>query len=270
MSEISPHAVVACPANLAEGVTVGPFSYIGPQVRIGANTRIDNNVVIDGDVELGPDNRIYPFALIGGDAGSAPGAAGCVRIGRGNQIREHVVVCAAPAGGPPTRIEDHTLLSTGAYVGPASRIDSRVVLGTYSQLAEGTHLEEHVWASAFTGTDRHVTVGRYSFTSGYAGIDRDAPPYAMLQGYPFRIRGVNTHNLKRCGFDERTIEDLKDVFRDLFNGVEYGVTPGRLDHWAARTDLDEHRRYLVDFLRRAGYDGLPPRDGGPPADKGAG
>ena len=260
MPDISPHAVVACPANLAEGVTVGAFAYLGPQVRIGARTRIDNNAVIDGDVEIGPENHVYPFALIGAD-----GAVGRVRIGRGNQIREHVVVCAAPPPAEPTRIGDYTLLSTGSYVGAGCRIDERVVLGTYSQLSENTHLEEHVWVSAFTGTQRDVTIGRYSFTSGYAGIDHDAPPYAMLQGFPFRIRGVNTHNLKRCGFSDQAIEALKDIFRSLFNGADHGLVPGRLGEWSGRADLDANQRYLVDFLLRAGYDGA----GGPDGGKGA-
>jgi UDP-N-acetylglucosamine acyltransferase len=256
MTDISPHAVVACPANLAKGVTVGAFSFIGPNVRVGAGSRIDNNAVIDGDVEIGPDNHIYPFALIGAD-----GATGRVRIGRGNQIREHVVICAAPAPGE-TRVGDFTLLSTGSYVGAGSRVDDRVVLGTYSQLSENTHLEEHVWASAFTGTERDVTIGRYSFTSGFAGIDHDAPPFAMLQGFPFRIRGVNTHNLKRCGFSDEAIEALKDIFRSLFNGADHGVVPGRLGEWAARTDLDANQRYLIDFLVRAGYDGPPGHNSG--------
>ncbi len=249
MPEISPHAVVARPENLGAGVTVGAFSYIGPDVRIGANTRIDNNVVVDGSVEIGADNHIYPFAIIGGD-----GRENRVRIGKNNQIREHVVVCPSQAPAEPTTVGDDTLLSTGCCVGTGSRIDDRVVLGTYSQLAANTHLEEHVWASAFTGTERQVTIGRYSFTSGYAGIDRDAPPYAMLQGFPFRIRGVNSHNLKRCGFSEQVVESLKDAFRSLFNGADHGIVPGRLNEWLARTDLDEHQRYLVEFLRRAGYD----------------
>lgn len=260
MTDISPHAVVACPANLAAGVTVGAFTYIGPKVRIGAGTRVDNNVVIDGDVEIGPDNHIYPFAVIGADA------AGRIRIGRGNQIREHVVVCAAEPPDEPTRVGDFTLLSTGSYVGASSRIEDRVVLGTYSQLAENTHLEEHVWTSAFTGTQRDVRIGRYSFTSGYAGIDHDAPPFAMLQGFPFRIRGVNTHNLKRCGFSEQAIEALKEIFRALFNGAEHGGITDRLAEWSGRTDLDDNQRYLVDFLHRAGYEGA----GGPNGGKGAG
>ncbi len=48
-------------------------------------------------------------------------------------------------------------------------------------------------------------------------IDHDAPPYAMIQGSPYRVRGVNSHNLKACGFGEADIRELKRVFRELFN-----------------------------------------------------
>ena len=39
----------------------------------------------------------------------------------------------------------------------------------------------------------------------------------MIQGSPYRVRGVNSHNLKACGFGESDIRELKRVFRDLFN-----------------------------------------------------
>ena len=152
--------------------------------------------------------------------------------------------------GAATRIGNDSLLSIGCSVGCDVVMDDRVMLGTYSQLADRTRMETHVWASAFTGTYAGVTIGRYSFTSGYAGIDRDAPPYAILLGFPFRVRGVNTHNLKRCGFPEETIAGLKDAFRVLFDGARRQVVQDVVAEWARRTDLDEHQRYLVDFLTR--------------------
>ena len=43
MPNISPHAVVMAPANLAGDVVVGAFAYVGPHVRIEAGSRVDNN-----------------------------------------------------------------------------------------------------------------------------------------------------------------------------------------------------------------------------------
>ena len=94
-------------------------------------------------------------------------------------------------------------------------------------------------------------VGAYTFIAGYAGIDRDAPPFAMVQGFPFRVRGVNTQNLKRCGFGEETIAALKQAFRCLFNGDGDQVSPDAIRAWAAANPMDEALRYLVDSLLRS-------------------
>jgi len=248
MPQISPHAVVTCPENLADDVVVGAFAYVGPRVRIGAGTRVGNNVALDGDVRIGRDNHISPFAVIG-EADDEKSPAGCVVIGDRNKVREHVVVRPGGAGAA-TRVGSDCLLCTGCYIGPRAQIADRVMLGTYSQLGEGTRLETRVWASAFTGTDPGVTIGRYSFTSGYAGIDRDAPPYAILLGFPFRVRGANTTNLKRCGFPEQAVAGLKEAFRALYDGKHREAHDDAVAEWAARTDLDEHQRYLMDFLVR--------------------
>jgi UDP-N-acetylglucosamine acyltransferase len=252
------------PENLADDVVVGAFSYVGPLVRIATGARVGNNVTIEGDVLIGGDTHISPFAVIG-EANEDKSPAGRIVIGERNKVREHVVIrSGAAASNAATSVGNDCLLCTGSYVGPGAQIANRVMLGTYSQLGEGARLEARVWASAFTGADPGVTVGQYSFTSGYAGIDRDAPPYAILLGFPFRVRGANTTNLKRCGFPEKVIDGLKDAFRALYDGKHRDVHDDALAEWAARTDLDEHQRYLVDFLvrRRRQHENAPARKGG--------
>lgn len=260
MPKISPHAIVECPENLADDVVVGPFCYIGPNVRIGARTQIDNNVTMDGRVQIGADCHMYPFAVIGQD-GSEGAAAGTIAVGDRSKIREHAVICCgSDRAGDGTEIGSDTLVMTGCYVGPDVRVGDHVVLGNYCQFADGTSVEAHVWAAAFTGTSEGITIGRYSFTSGYAGIDRDAPPFAILQGYPFRIRGVNVLNLRRCGFADEDISRLKDAFRALFNDAGACVTDEAIEALAGRDDLNEHLQYLADYLRQHN----------PAADSGAG
>ncbi len=249
MADISPHAIVQCPANLADDVVVGAFSHVGADVHIGPGTRIANNVTLAGKVRMGRNNHVYPFAVIG-QPDPPDRVGGEVVLGDGNRIREHAVICSGRDGDGQTRIGNDSLIMVGCYIGPDVQIDDSVVLGNYSQLGRGTRAETHVWSAAFTGTRAGVTIGRYTFTSGYAGVDRDAPPYAMLHGSPFRVRGVNTHNLKRCGFREEAIASLKEAFRALFNGEDRGVCAAALAELAGRDDLDEHVRYLVAFLGR--------------------
>ena len=62
---IDPRSVVSPQAQLAEGVSVGPFTVIGPDVVIGARTRVGPHVVIEGHTRIGADNEIFQFASIG-------------------------------------------------------------------------------------------------------------------------------------------------------------------------------------------------------------
>ena len=247
MPIVSPHAVVECPANLAADVVVGPFAHIGPDVRIGPGTRVEGNVALLGDVCIGAGCHIYPFAVIG-HVDENGRAGGQVRIGDRCNIREHAVIRGGDGAlDEPTTLGTDNLVMTGCFIGEHARVGCNTVLGNYSQLERGAVIEDHVWAAAFTGVSAGVTIGRYSFTSGYAGIHRDAPPYAVLQGFPFRVRGVNTLNLRRWKVDEAQISRLKAVFRDLYEDTDTPV--GSVLHaMAARTDLDEHERYLVSYL----------------------
>lgn len=248
MPQISPYAIVECPANLADDVTVGPFACVGPDVRIGSGTRIENNVTLTGQVDIGRDNHVFPFAVIGQPAGEGQ-PAGRVVIGDRNSIREHVVICAGPAG---TRIGSDNLIMIGCHLAGDAAVGDQVILGNFTQVAERSRVEDWVRTSGFTGTRPGTTIGAYTFTSGFAGIDRNAPPFAMVQGFPFRVRGVNAQNLKRCGFDESAIADLKDAFRGLFNGEGGPVDPELIEELASREPLAEPVRYLLDFLRRSG------------------
>ena len=75
------------------------------------------------------------------------------------------------------------------------------------------------------------------------------PPFAMIQGRPVRVRGVNTTNLKRCGFDEGDISALKDAFRDLFNGSRAGASQTALSRLSDAAGANRHVRRLVESLR---------------------
>ncbi|NLF32963.1 MAG: hypothetical protein GX591_19020 [Planctomycetes bacterium] len=259
MPIVSPHAVVECPANLAEGVVVGPFAHIGPDVHIGAGTRVEGNVTLVGDVRIGAACHIYPFAVVG-HADEDGRSGGQVRVGDRCNIREHAVIRGGDvAAGKPTALGTDNLVMTGCYIGEHVQVGCNTVLGNYSQLESGAVIEDRVWAAAFTGVSAGVTVGRYSFTSGYAGIHRDAPPYAVLQGFPFRVRGVNTLNLRRWQIDEEQINRLKAVFRDLYEDTDAPVR-SVLHALAARTDLDEHERYLVSYLMERNGNAAPAQE----------
>lgn len=213
MPTISPYATVDSP-HVADNVVIGPFSYIGPEVVLGAGCIIDNNVIITGKTTLGPDNHIFPMVSIGHP--EVPGMDNICTIGQANSIREHVII--SPGTDGPTEIGQDCLIMAACRVGASASVGSHVVLANCTTIGRKSAVADYVRGSAFAVVDDGVRVGAYSFLNGYAHIDRNAPPFAMLEGDPYRIRGVNAHNLSRCGFGDDDIKALKRAYREMYNG----------------------------------------------------
>lgn len=258
MPVISPKAIVENPAGLAADVHVGPFAYIGPEVSIEAGTEVGNNVTILGRTHIGPHCRLFPGCVIGTrpaapqDPPAGPGPAVECTLGAGNFVREHVCIEAGvDAAGGGTLIGENNLLMVGCCVCADAVLDGQGLFANFTRVGRQARIEKFVRTSGLTHIVDYATVGAYTFTTGFAGIDRDAPPYAIVQGLPFRVRSVNSENLRRCGFDAKAIETLKKAFRLIFTDSETQPPPGVLTK-ALRDFEGEHVRYLVESLQRSG------------------
>jgi len=220
MPDISPLAVVETGAKLAEDVRIGPFSYIGEQAELAAGCVVDNSVTIAGKTSLGENSHVYPMAVIGA-AGQGQTDHGRCIIGEANTIREHATVYCGK--GRTTRIGNNNLIMIGCVIGAGASIADHGIFDNCSHIGPGAKVGNYVRMSGFATVCPDKAVGDYAFVTGYASVDRDAPPYSRVQGSPIRVRGVNTTNLKRCGFEDEDIRAIKGAFRELFNGSGYMV-----------------------------------------------
>ena len=211
MAVISPLAVVEAGATLADDVRVAPFAYVGADVRAGAGCVIESNASVTGRTDLGARTHVFPLAAVGApcDAGGAPGRC---TIGQNNVIREHVTIYAASGAGV-TEIGDDNLIMVGCRIGPGARLGRQGIFANGTDIGAGARVEDFVRTSGMTAIAPGARVGAYSFVAGFARVEGAVPPYAMLQGDPCRVRGVNTELLKRCGFSEDDIRVLKLAFR---------------------------------------------------------
>jgi len=91
----------------------------------------------------------------------------------------------------------------------------------------------------------------HSYLTGYAVIDRDSPPFAMVQGFPCRVRGVNSEKLRRCGFGNEDIRLIRDAFRELFNGENGWAEPSVVGKLLAEKPDNPHVRQLLGALSKA-------------------
>ena len=247
MAKISRKAIVAKGAQLAKDVCVGPFAYIGPEVRIAAGCIIENNATVVGQTSLGEKTHVFPMAVIGTPP-DGEGETGRCNIGAANTVRENVTIYGGAR--KATQIGANNLIMVGCSIGAGANVGDHIILDNCSHLCADAAVEDYVRTSGFTIIRRERTVGAYSFTAGYVEIDRDAPPYAMIQGAPFRVRGVNTRNLRRCGFGEEDIRSLKLAFRELFNGGDVDIDAEVLRRFLGRSDMSPHLRRLAEAVGR--------------------
>jgi UDP-N-acetylglucosamine acyltransferase len=244
MSNISPKAIVEPGAKLSADVVVGPFSYIGPQVRIGPGCVIANNATVTGRTTLGEKTRVFPMAVIGTSPEGGE-VAECV-IGKANTIREQVTIYGGAK--VPTRIGNDNLIMINCMVGQGASMGDHGIVVNGTMIGPEARVDDYIHTSAFVTIAPGVSVGAYTFIAGYADVDHDAPPYAIVMGSPFRVRGVNAEKLKRCGFGEDDIRALKEAFRDLFNGEGHAVDEEALARLAGHS-TNPHVRRLVTAIQ---------------------
>ncbi|OGA01841.1 MAG: acyl-[acyl-carrier-protein]--UDP-N-acetylglucosamine O-acyltransferase [Betaproteobacteria bacterium RIFCSPLOWO2_02_67_12] len=212
-------ALVDPRAQLAPGVTVGPFSIIGEHAVIGEGTRIGPYVVIDGHTRVGRNNRLYQFCSIGGEpqdkkyAGEPTG----VEIGDDNTIREYVTInrgTAQDAG--VTRLGSGNWIMAYVHLAHDCQVGSHTVFANLAQLAG--HVVIGDWAILGGGTLVHqfVHVGAHSFTGMSTYLDRDLPPFVKAAGHMAKPFGINSEGLRRRGFAAATIAALKQAYRTVY------------------------------------------------------
>ena len=252
MLKCSEHAIVAEGARIADGVEIGPFCYIGPDVQIEAGCQIAANVTIVGRTTIGPGCKVFSMTTIGATSAGHDGQ-GQVRIGPENEVREHVTVYGGTDAA--TQIGRRNLVMIGCQVGAGAVLGNEGIFANFTQIGDGACIEDFVRTSGFTFIEPGVRVGDYTFTAGYADIDRDAPPYAMVQGCPFRVRGVNSHNLKRCGFSDADIRTLKTAFRDIFNGSGLQADKSAIARLLAEPKINPHVRRLIAAVQQGQWVG---------------
>ncbi len=216
---IDPHALVSPQAQLAADVTVGPFSIIGPGVEIGPRCVIGPHVVINGPTKIGADNRFFQFASIG-DAPQDKKYAGeptRLEIGDRNVFRESCTVNRGTAqGGGVTHVGDDNLFMSYSHVAHDCHIGSKVVFANCAALAGHVEIGDWVILGGLTAVHQFVKIGAHAFLAGGAIVQRDVPPYVMVAGNPAEPRMVNAEGLKRRGFDEEQVKNIRDAYRILY------------------------------------------------------
>jgi len=246
---IDPRAVVSSEAELAADVSVGPFSVIGAHVRIGPRTVIGPHAVVQGPTTIGTDNRIFQFASIG-DAPQDKKYAGeptRLEIGDRNVFRECCTVNRGTTHDKGvTKIGNDNLFMAYSHVAHDCVIGNNTVFANCASLAGHVEIGDWVIVGGLTGIHQFARIGAHAFLGGGAVCRGDVPPYVMVAGNPATPYAVNSEGLKRRGFTEEQIQNIKEAYRLVYRSeLKLAEALARL---APLAESRPEIRAFVDFI----------------------
>lgn len=247
---IHPQAIVDPGATLGDGVSIGPWSYIGPDVSIGANTTIESHVVIKGPTSIGEDNHVYQFSSVGEATPDLKYRDEPTKlvIGNRNVIRENVTIHRGTVQDrSETIIGDDNLIMAYAHIGHDS------VIGNHAILVNNVALAGHVvvgdWAilSGYTLVHQFCRIGPHSFSGMQTAIGKDVPAYVTVSGSPAEAKTINTEGLRRRGFSDDAISQLRRAFKIIYRqSLTLDLAVQRLETMLSDTP---EVKVLIDSIR---------------------
>lgn len=217
--EIHKTAIVSKKAEIGKDVLIGPFCSVGDGVVIKKGTKLLSHVVVEGDTEIGEDCIIHPFATIG----LAPqdlkykGEKTGVRMGKRNIIREYTSIHRGSVGGHGlTTIGDDNFIMAYSHIAHDCMVGSSNIMVNAATLAGHVTVEDFVFFGGLVAAHQFTRIGSYAMVGGLSGITQDVPPYTMVAGTRAKLYGLNLVGLKRRGFSDETIKNLKKAYNILF------------------------------------------------------
>lgn len=236
---IHPTAIVDPQADLHSSVSVGPYSIIGPGVVVGADTTIESHVVIKGPTTIGARNHIFQFSSIGEATPDLKyrGEPTTLTIGDDNVIRESVTIHRGTVQDRgDTFVGNSNLIMCYVHIGHDSVVRNNTILVNNTALAGHVIVDDWAILSGYTLVHQFCKIGAHSFSGMGTAIGKDVPAYVTVAGSPAEARTINTEGLRRRGFSDATLSELRRAFKLIYRqGLTLDVAMERLDAMSGET-----------------------------------
>jgi UDP-N-acetylglucosamine acyltransferase len=243
-------AIIDPDVELADGVTVGPYSVLGPGVTVGAGTEIGAHVFVEKNTILGEDCLVAKGAVLGSDPQDLKfrGEETTLEIGDRTVIREYATLNRGTAASGKTVVGSDCLLMAYTHVAHDCEIGNHVIVSNATQMAGHVLIEDWAIVSGLVAIHQFVRIGAHSFIGGGSRIPKDVPPYCRAVGNPdAKLYGLNTVGLDRRGLSSDVRKALKQAYRILFqSGLNISQGLAR-----AETEVEPipEVRYFIRFIR---------------------
>jgi len=249
--EIHPTAIISKKAKLSDDIQVGPYTIIGDNVSIGKAVKIGASCVIEGRTSIGSGCQIFTGAVIGSRPQDLKykGEKSFLEIGENNIIREYCTFNPGTGEGTKTIVGNNNLFMAYSHIAHDCKVANNCVIANNGTLAGYVTIEDRAVIGGLVAIHQFVRVGMLSIIGGCSKVVQDIPPYSTCDGHPARVYGLNLVGLRRNGIPKETIEEIRRVFKLLFNS---GLTKTHaLERIEKEIRPSPEISYLIDFVKNS-------------------
>jgi UDP-N-acetylglucosamine acyltransferase len=212
-------AIISDSAKLADNVEIGPYTIIGDNVDIGSGTRIESHVVIKGQTKIGKDNHIFQFASIGDNPQDKKykDEPTKLTIGDRNTIREYCTINRGTIeDGGNTYVGNDNWIMAYCHIAHDCVVGNQIIMANGATLAGHVHVGDWAICGGNSGIHQFCKIGEHAFLGMYSVINQDVPAYTLVSGQPASPKGINSEGLKRRGFSQDQIRNIKEAYRLVY------------------------------------------------------
>ncbi|MBR4368931.1 MAG: acyl-ACP--UDP-N-acetylglucosamine O-acyltransferase [Prevotella sp.] len=248
MNQISPLAYVHPEAKLGDNNVIGPFCYIDRNTLIGDNNVFQNSVTINYGARIGNNNEI----LAGASISTKPqdlkfkGEDTICEIGDNNSIRENVTISRGTASKGTTKVGNNNLLMENMHIAHDCVVGNGCIIGNSTKFAGEVIVDDFAIISATVLIHQFCRIGSYVMVQGGSRTSMDIPPFVIAGKEPIRYAGLNIIGLRRRGFSNELIEQIKEAYNIIYNGT--GTRAEAIQQIKDTLTISPEIQYIIDFV----------------------
>ncbi|KKK51298.1 hypothetical protein LCGC14_3116340, partial [marine sediment metagenome] len=108
-------------------------------------------------------------------------------------------------------------------------IGNHTILTNNVMLAGHVTVEDRAYLAGAAGIHQFGRIGTLAMVGGQAHLSRDVPPFVTIDGLSSLVVGLNQVGLRRAGFDQQQVRQLKAAYRVTYrSGLPWKETLARL------------------------------------------
>ena len=217
-AKIHPSAIIDPNAKIANDVHIGPFCIVEGDVSIGKGTVLGPYCHVKGHTQIGENNQFFQGCIVGEQpqSKSYDNPTPALEIGDHNIFREFMTFHASMVTGNATKVGSHNFLMANSHIAHDCVLGDHITFSNYTGLSGHVVIEDRVFISGLSGVHQFAKVGTFAMVGGVSKVVKDVPPFAMTEGNPAYVVGMNRVGIRRGGLNEFESRAMKEAYKILY------------------------------------------------------